>query len=85
MTPGRQMLFYPRISVALSTIRVFVVAGNGTRQEVFLLQGMPEVWSPISAQFELELPGSSLGPRRVEIELNGRGAQIWHKDQTIIF
>jgi len=78
------MVFYPRLSGPAASVQVFEVLPDGVNRPVFLMAGVPEEWSPISAQYPLILPDGPAN-RTLRIELRGRFCQLWHKDGEIFF
>lgn len=84
LTPGRETVFYPRLSGSDASVRVFEVRPDGSSPPVFLMAGVPDEWTPISAQYPLTLPDGT-GSRTLRIELRGRFCQLWHKGGNIFF
>lgn len=84
ITPNAGTVFYPRLSGADASLLVFEQTPGGTRLPVFMMAGVPDEWTPISAQYPLVLPA---GPenRTLRIELRGRFCQLWTKDGRIFF
>jgi hypothetical protein len=84
LTPGKEMVFYPRLSGSANSVQVFEVMPDGSSLPVFLMAGVPEEWTPISAQYPLILPDGPAN-RTLRIELRGRFCQLWYKDGEIFF
>ncbi len=80
-----QIVFFPRLSGADACVTVEDVKdGEGTT--VFELRGAPDVWTPIGAQYRLDVrclggPGAAV----LKITLRGRWAQLWVRDDNILF
>ncbi|MBI4804909.1 MAG: hypothetical protein HY795_06710 [Desulfovibrio sp.] len=83
------MFFYPRLSGSDSRITVFSINDPG-RSKLLTMQG-GEKWSPISAQYALDLRCVEHGYVKEEfsayilIELKGRWTQVWHKNGKMLF
>jgi hypothetical protein len=84
LTPGKDMVFYPRLSGSANSVQVFEIMPDGSDRPVFLMAGVPEEWSPISAQYPLILPDGPAN-RTLRVELRGRFCQLWYKDGEIFF
>ena len=84
LTPGRDTVFYPRLAGSDASVQVLEVLPDGSSKPVLLMAGVPDEWTPISAQYPLILPA---GPpdRTLRIELRGRFCQLWHKGETVFF
>jgi hypothetical protein len=84
ITPNSETVFYPRLSGPEAAVLVFEQKPDGSRTPVFMMAGVPEEWTPISAQYPLVLPA---GPekRSLRVELRGRFCQLWAKDGRIFF
>jgi len=83
--PEDEAIFFPRLSGGDASISVAAVK-NGQTKTVFLLQGAPDVWTPISAQFPLDLRCMRENGRvELVITLTGRWTQLWNKDSIIFF
>jgi hypothetical protein len=82
--PKASTVFYPRLSGSDSSIQIFEVHADGSLGPVFMMAGVPLVWTPVSAQYPLVLPD---GPatRTLRIEMRGRYCQLWHKGDNIFF
>lgn len=84
VVPGGRTIFYPRLSGADASVQVFEIAEDGARRPVFMMAGVDNDWTPISAQYPLILPDGG-GKRVLVVELRGRFCQLWHKDGKILF
>lgn len=82
--PRESTVFYPRLSGSDASVQVFDVQPDGSCRPVFMMAGVPDEWTPISAQYPLAL---SDGPvrRLLRIELRGRFCQLWHKGGSVFF
>ena len=82
--PDSRVVFFPRLSGSDASVQVFELMPDGSRRSVFVMAGVADDWTPISAQYPLILPDGG-GKRVLEIELRGRYCQLWHKDGNILF
>jgi hypothetical protein len=83
--PQGEAVFFPRLSGGDAFISVAAVE-NGRTKTVFLLNGAPDVWTPIGAQFPLDLRCLRENDRvELIITLQGRWTQLWNKDSVIFF
>lgn len=83
---GHGAVFYPRVSGLDGSVTVYALEEGGGRRELMSLKGLPDIWTPISAQYPVNL--SSLegkGKVRLVVELKGRFAQIWTNNGMIFF
>lgn len=80
---GEGTIFYPRLGGEDARVTVRRVAADGRREVIFALTGPAKGWTPVSAQYRLPLPAK--GPLELEIELEGRGAQLWHDHGAVLF
>lgn len=83
--PGDNMVFHPRLGGNTPAITAWTLEPDGTRREVFYLRSAPDLWTPIGARFQLDLPPDASGEKTVLIELKGRYSQLWHKNGDIFF
>jgi hypothetical protein len=82
--PKASTVFYPRLSGSDSSIQIFEVHADGSLGPVFMMAGVPLVWTPVSAQYPLVLPDGPAA-RTLRIEMRGRYCQLWHKGGNIFF
>lgn len=83
--PADEAIFFPRLSGGEASISLAAMK-NGRAETVLFLHGAPDAWTPISAQFPLDLR-CLREDGRVEliITLQGRWTQLWNKDSVIFF
>lgn len=83
-------VFYPRVSGPAGKIAVYELIGS-FRKELFRLSRTGEGWTGIGVQYPVCLACVENGwsaeefPVTLEIVLQGRGTQLWHKDDIIFF
>jgi hypothetical protein len=82
--PGERVMFFPRLSGPQSLIQAKLLENGQPGPRVFFLVGSAEKWTPIGARYELDLP-PGLGEASLEITLQGRFTQLWHKGQAVLF
>jgi len=83
--PEEAAVFFPRLEGEGASIAVNAIK-DGKASPVFLLTGKKGVWTPISAQYPLNLACYRHdGRAELEIVLTGRWTQLWHKDNQIFF
>lgn len=79
-------VFYPRVSGLDGAVTVYALDESGGRRELMSLKGLPEVWTPISAQYPVNLSSlAGKGKVRLLVELKGRFAQVWTKNGSVFF
>lgn len=85
-----RLIFYPRVSGAESSVTVYEVLGNW-KKIIFQLRGEPDTWTPVSAMFPLCFEcvengwANAMQPVEFEVRLEGKWAQLWHKESSVFF
>ena len=85
-----RVVFYPRVGGSGARVSVYERLGT-FQKELFRLRGAGGGWTPIGAQYVVCLSCVENGwsaeefPVTLEIELTGRGAQLWHKGDIVFF
>ncbi len=83
--PEEEAIFFPRLEGEGAFIAVSALK-DGESSPVFRLAGAPGAWTPISAQYPVNLACYRENGRvNLEITLSGRWTQLWHKDNRIFF
>lgn len=85
VNPGRDLIFYPRLSGAQSEVRVIALE-NGGEREIFAARGVKDTWTPVGMQFRI--PADLLGTApelSLEIRLSGPSSQLWIKQGAVFF
>ncbi len=85
------VVFFPRLAGAKSSVTVLAEDTAQQRRTIFRLTGKGPAWTPLSAQFALDLRCVRYGRSSKDFEtvlllqLSGGSTQIWHKNGTIFF
>jgi len=80
-----QLVFYPRVSGAESSVEVAVLTG-GKPRPLARLTGKPGIWTPVSAQWTIPMTCFERDrPLRLQVTLTGPWAQLWTKDGAAFF
>jgi len=85
------VVFFPRLSGRGDSISVLAEDTARQRRTIFRLTGKSPGWTPVSAQYALDLRCVRYGRSAAEFEtvvllrLSGKSTQIWHKNGVIFF
>lgn len=85
-----RVIFYPRLLGSDASVTVNEPVGQ-FRKKLFSLTGRDGTWTPVGDQYGLCLGCVENGwsdeefPVTLDIVLTGRGAQLWHKGDTVFF
>lgn len=85
------VIFFPRLAGRENSISVLTEDTAQQRRAIFRLAGKSAAWTPVSAQYALDLRCVRYGRASTEFEtvvllrLSGSSTQIWHKNGVIFF
>lgn len=85
------VMFFPRLAGQGSSISVLAEDTAQQRRTIFRLTGKSAAWTPVSAQYALDLRCVRYGRASADFEtvvllrLSGGSTQIWHKNGVIFF
>jgi hypothetical protein len=84
-TDRPRLSFFPRVGLD-GLVQVWATRPDGERQLLFALQNATDRWTPISARYELELPGWARNRETsIDLELTGHWSQLWTLGDTMFF
>lgn len=81
-----EVFAFPRVGEG-SLVALYQLDATGRREERLFLRGRKGQWTPIAARYPVKFDPSMAvdGKYRVEIVLQGKGAQMWNKDDVFFW